>query len=124
MKYLILALVSTMALNAQALEIDANSFAVPKLVLEKAAQAISAQCSDVPAVKLEIINVEVTEKEIDQGQTDTTYVLDIEIPNNTNDDDEDLIVVTVLDAAISNPAIENPTAEGLKAYGWINCKDF
>lgn len=120
---LILILISAFSFTAaHAVEIDSNKLDVPQDVVAAAQAAITAHCTDLDSTDLELLSVSAESVKYDQGVVDTTYVLDIEIPNKTNDNDEDMISVTVVDAAISNPAIKNPTVTKIETFGSVTCK--
>lgn len=108
--------------NAQAVQIDSNKLDVPQDVVKAAEAAIAKHCTNLDSTSLELMAVSSETFTYDQGVKDTVYVLDVEIPNKTNDNDEDMISISIMDAAISNPAIENPSVSKIETFGQVTCK--
>lgn len=119
---LILVLATLLFSSAQEVQIVTSNKQVPGEVLAVVAKTISAKCTDISNPDLELVSVTIETVKVDQGKEDTIYSLVLEVPNNTNDDDEDMFEVTVIDSAINNPTIENPSVTSLVEYGWMSCK--
>lgn len=90
--------------------------------LEYASQVIAERCPNAATKSsLKLVSVDSKTVKVDQGVIDVVYTLNIEVPNSTNDNDEDGFELVITEAALSNPAISPYTLESYYAYG-LTCQ--
>lgn len=107
--------------EAKAIDIWTPDKAIPYEVIKAAENAITAKCTNISNPKMVLLSSQVETKTIDQGQEDTVYTLVVEIPNDTEANDQDTLTLLVTKAAVSNPAIENPSVDSIKTTGAVTC---
>lgn len=108
--------------EAKAIDIATSNKDIPYEILLAAEAAITLKCTNISNPKMILAGSNIATKTVDQGQVDTVYTLLVEIPNNTDADDEDMLTIQVTKAAVSNPTIENPVVDSITTSGAVVCQ--